>query len=245
MSDVDFSGSDDVFADIQADPLAEDQPAAPPVAEPGELPQGEEPPTPPIPAPQPGEFLEEPVEAELPGEQEAQAAAAAAAPPAPAAPAPPVAEPPPAPPAPAAAPAPAPPVAEAPAPPAPPAPPVEEPAPPVAPADPAPPVADPDPAPPAPAEEKKVPKKRAKKGDKDERKTTREYVVFYQTETGWAIGAIVEARSVKRAYEVAFPKLEEVTGQKSFSGVAAVPKNHWKPEALSGASEVVSVVKVG
>lgn len=247
--DVDFSGEQDVFAEIPSDPLADDTPAAalPEGVAEGQL--GGDNPSEELPAPPPGEFLEdpeavEPVEGELPGEAEALAAAAEAEPAPPAAepsadPAPPVAAEP--------EPAPAfespPPAAEPePAPTPPPAPAAAEPVP--APSAEPPAAAEP-PAEPKPKKQKKPKKTKAKKEEATQRATTREYVIFYEIEGGWAIGAVVTARSVKRALEDAFPELEKKTGQKKFSNVAAVPGNHWNPEPLSGETEQRSVIKVG
>lgn len=260
--DVDFSG-DDVFADIQSDPLAEEQAPAE-----EQLPEGVaegqlagDNPTEELAPPPPGEFMEEPeepepIEAELPGEAEALAAAAEADP------VPPVADPPPEPPP---APADPPPPAEADPPPPAPEPPAEPPAdPPPAPADPPPPEppVEPEPAPPAPEPDppaepeaekpkpKKERKKRAKKAAKTEeakpRETTRSYTIMYEgADGGFHIVTTVTARNVKRALEDAFPALEEATGQKSFKNVAAVPSNHWNPKPLSGETEQRSVINIG
>jgi hypothetical protein len=222
--DVEF-GTDDVFAEIESDPLAEEE--LPPGVQEAELPgdDGD-----PLAEPAPGEFLEEPEEPELPGEEEALAAAAAAEPDPKAPPAPP----------------PAPPEPEPEPPAEPPAPPPEpEPAPenPPAAAEPEP---EPDPKPKAAPKKRGKAKAKAKKGEKKPRATTREYVVLYEIEGGFAIGATVIARSPTVALEEAFPELVKLTGQDVFSKVVAVPSTNWKPVGpMSGKQEVRSRISIG
>lgn len=222
--DVDFGTETDVFAEIESDPLAGDDPAAPPpgVAE-ADL-AGDNPSTETLadaeaaagaaePEPEPSA---EPVEAELPGEAEALAAAEAAEPPA-------QAEPEPEPPAPAEPPA--------------------EPAP-----EPEPPVPEPEAAPAEPKKPKaKKPKKEKKSEDKKPaaRSTRRQYVVLYEIEGGYAVGPTVDARNVQVAFEEAFSILSKQTGLKEFASMVAVPATNWKPQPVSGKDEVRHVVSIG
>lgn len=230
MDDVEF-GNEDVFAEIESDPLAEEE-GLPPGVEEGDLPGDD-----PLAAePQPGEFVEEPEEpeepeeTELPGEEEALAAAAAAEPD------------------PKAVELEAKAKADAEARAAEADPPAEEPA------------AGPEPDPPAEADPPSEPKaetkkttKKAKakakpkaKSDGEKRATTRDYVVLYEIEGGWAVGAEVTARSPKMALEVAFGVLVEKTKQKQFSQVVAVPASNWKPIGpLTGEQEVRSRISIG
>lgn len=272
--DVKFTEGDDVFADIDADPLADTAESDLPegVAE-AEL-AGDNPSE----APAPGEFLEEPEESDdldppLPDPGAVDPPAAEEPPPEPAS------EP---------EPAPAPPEPAVPDP---------EPAPepePVAPA-PEPAVSDPEPAPepesdltaeeqgalaaeaaaavlqdppPAPAVEsepaaepaapapepakppakprKKAGKSKRKSGKKSDRQVSRPYVVWYQIdEETFKIGAIVEAREVEQAIRKAIPLLKEKTGKAEFKGVAAVPKSNWNPVPVKAAQQVKDVVTIG
>lgn len=218
--DVEF-GNDDVFAEIESDPLADEEPLPPGVEE-GQLPE------------EPEDFLEEPESERLDGEDEAFAAAAE---PEPEEPFEPAGEPTPAEPAPEPEPEPA--ATPEPEPEPEPEPKAEEPEPE--------PAKEPKPEAAKPGKSKGKAKKASKsKAKKDAvRVSLRGYKILYEIEGGWAVGADVEARSVKMALERAFPVLVKATGQKSFSNVLAIPSTHWNPLPLSGDQEVRSVIKVG
>lgn len=88
-------------------------------------------------------------------------------------------------------------------------------------------------------------KKAAAKKAPADRSPIREYVVLYEIEGGFAEGARIEARSVKRALRESFGALVEKTGQKEFSAVVAVPATHWNPQPIRGESRVENVVSIG
>lgn len=260
QDDVEFGGTEDVFADIETDPLADEEQ----LPEVGEAELGGENPSEQIPE---GDFLVEPEESDdLPepvGEEEAAADAASLgagepmeepepepeptpeAEPEPPAPAPePEPEPEPTP-EPEPAPEPEPEPEPAPEPPAPePAPEQEVPKPEPEPiAAEAPPAAKPEPAKPKKAKAKA--KKTKGKAKKEGRAATRPYLVLYEDEKGWHEGAEVVARSVERALKDAFPIMKEKTGLSEFANATAVPASNWNPEPLSSETEVRDKVKIG
>ncbi len=255
MQDDDFGATPDVFAEVESDPdPGTADPAADPLADPAdplaEAPAGVEEAelggdNPSEIAPD-GPFMEEPEEAEpeaepeLPGEEEALAAARAAEPPPQAAdpladPEPPAAES----------------AAEPPAPAAEPEPESEpEPAEPAAPAEPQ--SAEP-PSAPAPKKQtkkaaKKASKKAAKKAPEAEtpRKSERNYVVLYEVDGGaFAVGPTVTARTTTIALEKAFDTLSKELGVSEFKNMVPVPETAWKPEPVAGEVEQVSRVSIG
>jgi outer membrane biosynthesis protein TonB len=242
--DVQFTEGDDVFADIDADPLADTvEPELPPGVAEAEL-AGDNPSE----TPPPGEFLEEPEESDdlpEPGEID---------PPAAEEPAPePPAEPEPEPSAPEPEPEPVSPEPVSQGDDTPPAPdPALEPEPAPEP-DPEPKTADPDPTeggdmPPKPAakQRKKAAKSKRKSGKKSDRQVSRPYVIFYGTDDEtFKIGGIVEAREVEQAIRRAVPMLREKTGLSRFDGIAAVPQSNWNPVPVEAAQQVKDVVTIG
>jgi hypothetical protein len=257
QDDVEFGGTEDVFADIETDPLADADEQLPEVTE-AEL--GGENPSEQIPE---GDFLTEPPEPDdLPepvvGEEEAAADAASLGDddpleepePAPEPESTPEPEPEPEPePTPEPVPDPAPEPEATPEPEPTPEPEVPKP-------DPEPIAAKSEPEPPAEpakeepkAEKPKKPKKAKGKGKgkakKAGRAATRGYIVLYENEQGWQVGAEVEARSVERALKDAFPLMKEKSGLTKFEAAVAVPVSNWRPEPLSAKSEVRDVVEIG
>lgn len=243
MQDEEFGAVPDVFAEVASDPDPATESAADPLADatdplagveeaelPGDNP-GEE-----FPAGE--EFMEEPIEpemeAELPGESDALAAAEAATP-APQAADPladaepveaQVADPAPAEPAPAAEPEPA--------------------AAPAA-AEPAEPAAKPkkEAKKPAAKKEKKAPAKK-EPTEAAAKKSERNYVVLYQVEGGtFAVGPTVLARTTALALEKAFTALSKELGVTTFSAMVPVPETAWRPEPVKGETEQVSRVSIG